>query len=138
MNMRRLITGLLLAASVQATVPTAWAEKLVLVDIKLPVKKAGTDSNVPADTIAEIRVDGLQKGPYNEGRSTKSLDYIVAARGDRHKMIGDPLFALTLDGSGNGGGDLAEDWKSLRGDARLHRPARHRHRRPTGLAGGPL
>ena len=111
MNMRRLITGLLLAASVQAMAPCASAEKLILVDIKLPVKKAGTNSDVPTDTIAEIKVDGLQQGPYNKVL-TKTLDYIVAARGERHKkMIGDPLFGLSLDGDGSGGGDLVEDWR---------------------------
>ena len=112
MKMRSLLMGLLIAASAQGIAGATQAKELMLVDIKLPIKKAGTTSDVPANTIAEIKVDGtLQKGPYDSVQS-KTLDYIIAARGERHKkMIGDPSFSLEMDGGGHGGGDLGEDWK---------------------------
>jgi hypothetical protein len=111
MKMRSLLMGLLIAASAQGAAEAVRAETVMLVDIKLPIKKAGTDGATPANTIAEIKVDGsLRKGPYDSVR-TKTLEYIIAARGEQHKRLIGPLFSLTLDGDGNGGGDLSEDWK---------------------------
>jgi hypothetical protein len=111
MKMRSLLMGLVIAAAAQSGVTAARAETVILVDIKLPIKKAGTTSDVPANTIAEIKVDGsLQKGPYDSVQ-TKTLDYIIAARGEKHKKLIGPLFSLTMDGDGDGGGDLSEGWK---------------------------
>jgi hypothetical protein len=113
MEMRSLLMGLLIAVSAQGAVAAARAETVMLVDIKLPLKKAGTNSPVPENTVAEIKVDGsLQKGPYDSVQ-TKTLDYIIAARGERHKsFVGDPLFSLVVDGDGSGGGsNLSKDWK---------------------------
>jgi hypothetical protein len=82
----------------------------MLVDIVLPLPKGGADHATP-DPIAEIKVDGsLQKGPYDSVR-TKTLEYIIAARGEQDKRLIVPLFSLSLDGQGNGGGNLGEDWK---------------------------
>jgi hypothetical protein len=111
MKVRRLLMGLMMVATVQGAGTTAQAETVMMVDIKLPIKKAGTTSDVPANTIAEIKVDGsLQKGPYDSVQ-TKTLEYIIAARGERHKKLIGPMFSLTLDGHGDGGGDLSEGWK---------------------------
>jgi hypothetical protein len=111
MKMRGLLMGLLIAASAQGAATAAQAETVMLVDIKLPIKKGGTHNAIPENTVAEIKVDGtLQKGPY-DSVVTKTLEYIIAARGERHKRLIGPLFSLTLDGHGNGGGDIGEDWK---------------------------
>lgn len=113
MKMRSLLMGLLIAASAQGAAEAVRAETVMLVDIKLALKKAGTNSAVPENTVAEIKVDGgLQKGPY-DSVLTKTLDYIIAARGERHKsFVGDPLFSLVVDGDGSGGGsNLNKDWK---------------------------
>lgn len=113
MKMRSLLMGLLIAASAHGAAATARADTVMLVDIKLPINKGGTAGTAPADAIAEIKVDGsLQKGPYDSVQN-KTLEYIIAARGERHKkFIGDPLFWLKIDGGGSSGNsDLSEDWK---------------------------
>jgi len=103
--------GLLIAASAQGAAGAAQAKKLMIVDIMLPLPKGGADQTTP-DPIAEIKVDGsLQKGPYDSVQ-TKTLEYIIAARGEQDKRLIGPLFSMTLDGQGgSGGGDLSEDWK---------------------------
>jgi hypothetical protein len=112
MKMRSLLMGLLVAASAQGVATAARADTVMLVDIMLPTK-AGV---APPNTIAEIKVDGsLQKGPYDSVQS-KSLEYIIGARGERHeKMVSDPFFELTVDGAGSddysADRGLSEDWK---------------------------
>lgn len=105
MKMRSLLMGLLVAASAQGAA-AARADTVMLADITV---KSLND-------IAEIKVDGsLQKGPYDSVRN-KTLDYVIAARGERHKkFVGDPLFWLKVDsgGSGGGGSNLGEDWKKF-------------------------
>ena len=110
MKMRSLLMGLLVAASAQGA--SARADSVMLIDITLPIKAGASVPNA----VAEIKVDGkLQKGPYDSVQS-KTLDYIVAARGERHKsFVGDPLFWLMVD-SGGGGGDgryLGNDWRNF-------------------------
>lgn len=110
MRMRNLLMGLLIAASAQGAAGASHAKELMLVDIMLPISKGGADHTEP-DVVAEIKVDGsLQKGPYDSVQ-TKTLEYIIAARGSRDKKLIGPLFSLTLEGHGNGGGDLSENWK---------------------------
>ena len=110
MKMRRLLMGLLIAATAQGVAGPSQAKKLMLVDILLPLPKGGADHTTP-NPVAEIKVDGsLQKGPYDSVQ-TKTLEYIIAARGEQDKKLLGPLFSLTLEGHGNGGGDLSEHWK---------------------------
>ena len=114
MKMRSLLMGLMIAVQGAAA---AHADTVMLVDIRLPIKKAGTDGAAPGNVIAEIKVDGsLQKGPYNSVQ-TKTLDYVIAARGEQHKkMIGAPIFGLTVDGKGGydyvASNFLSEDWQN--------------------------
>ena len=116
MKVRSLFMGLLIAASAQGAATAVQAETVMLVDIRQPIKKAGSNSSVPENTIAEIKVDGsLQKGPYDSVR-TETLDYIIEARGERHKkMTSKPSFDLTVDSvRGNdytADRDLTEKWK---------------------------
>jgi hypothetical protein len=108
MKMRNLLMGLLVAASTQGAATAARADTVMLVDIVLPTK-AGV---APPNAVAEIKVDGPQKGPYDSVQS-KSLEYIIGARGERHKrFVGDPFFWLTIDGGGSSGNSkISEDWK---------------------------
>jgi hypothetical protein len=109
MKMRSLLTGLLIAASAQGVSTAARAEKVMLIDILLPTK-AGV---APPNAVAEIKVDGnLHKGSYDSVQ-TKTLEYVIAARGERHKkFVGDPSFWLTIDGGGSSGrSEISEDWK---------------------------
>jgi hypothetical protein len=109
MKMRSLLMGLLVAASAQGVSTAARAEKVMLIDIMLPTK-AGV---APPNAVAEIKVDGnLHKGSYDSVQ-TKTLEYVIAARGERHKkFVGDPSFWLTIDGGGSSGrSEISEDWK---------------------------
>lgn len=109
MKMRSLLMGLLVAASAQGAAEAVRAETVMLVDIMLPTK-AGV---APPNAVAEIKVDGnLHKGSYDSVQ-TKTLQYIIAARGERHKkFVGDPSFWLTIDRGGtSGNSEISEDWK---------------------------
>lgn len=115
MKVRSLLMGLLVAASAQTAASAALAENVTLVDIMLPLKKGGVNTDAP-NPIAEINVDGtLQKGPYDSVQS-KTLEYIIAARADHHKKVsGGPFLDLTMDGGGSfndsNGSLLSEDWR---------------------------
>jgi len=84
MKVRRLLMGLLVAASAQTAASATQADNVVLIDIMLPLKKGGAAGAAPPNPVAEIKVDGsLQKGPYDSVRN-KTLEYIIAARTEHH------------------------------------------------------
>ena len=102
MKMRHLLMGLLIAAA-QGAAAAAMADEL---KIMVPTK-AGV---APPDSIAVIVVDGASKnGPYDAVKN-ETLDYIVAARGDKPKKatFGGWLNIYLGDGKAEGG--ISSDW----------------------------
>lgn len=99
MKMRNLLMGLLMAAAPGA----AMADEL---EIMVPTK-AGV---APPNSVAVIVVDGAGKsGPYDAVKN-KTLDYIIAARGDKPKKA---TFGGWLDiylGDGKAEGMISNDW----------------------------
>jgi hypothetical protein len=100
--MRRLLMGLLIAAAQGATAAAMAAELEIVVPTKAGVS--------PPDSVAVIVVDGAGKsGPYDTVRN-KTLDYIIAARGDKPKKA---TFGGWLDiylGDGKAEGMISGDW----------------------------
>jgi hypothetical protein len=102
MKMRSLLMGLLIAAAQGATA-AAMADVL---EIVVPTK-AGVS---PPDALAVILVDGASKnGPYDSVKN-KTLDYIIAARGDKPKKATFGGWLNIYLGDGHVEGDLSSNW----------------------------
>ena len=122
MRKRNLMLGLLGLGLAQILAHAAAADPLQMV---IPTK-AGVS---PENATAVIKVDGKSfDGPYDQV-ANKTLDYIVALRGDPHKKtIGVPTFRVKLD-SGAGGKDafgaVSKSWKYYAVSGGYHDPRSH-------------
>lgn len=116
MKMRSLMTGVMAASFASGIAGAALADTIQI----------GVSTNPNSYGVAEIKVDGPSAdGLYTEVR-TKTLDYIVSARGDRPKKAeGNGRLEIQFRNSsplsselGNGveyvHGELSKDWKSYK------------------------